>query len=114
MRTYILSWFRTDRVPSFVYPRWWQFWRQAEVCFSDARVRHCVTHIQQDEADVLLAGDWSTPTKRLLRKVMGPGAGMVQLEDDVHSAGRAMNYIPTSDPPSEVRFTGEKRAGNNS
>ena len=54
MKTYILSWFRTDRVPNFVYPRWWQFWRRAEVRFDYMRVRHCVTHIRQDEADVVL------------------------------------------------------------
>ena len=83
--TCVLSWLRMDTMQHIVHPRWWQFWKRARLESYRMLVRHCLTGIPQDEADLIIGASnhyWNMPMGRLLTRLMGPDAQMVQLENE--------------------------------
>jgi hypothetical protein len=105
MTTYTFSWYRKDRVPSIRHPKWWQFWKRAELVYTNQWARHCLLEIPKDEADVLMDLSADKVEERLIHRLLGPDVKMVQLE----STGHPTPYVATT---TDARFAGKRYVRN--
>ena len=104
MKTSTFSWYCKENVPVIKHPAWWQVWRKAAMGYKEQTVRHMIADIPEDEAQVILNNGPldrnTTPTGRVILRLMGREVGMVQLEEhrqDYSGEGiKGVEYVRTN------------------
>lgn len=115
---YTLSYYKPQTVTRLVQRPWWAFWRHDTMVKEQILTRIVFCDLSEDEAQFIMRAttrNWTTAEGRVLAKVMGPGAEMVQLEQTalatpyVATEYAPTNYVSNSDPPNteaETRHAG--------
>ena len=89
--TYTLSYYRPQNSPVLVRRPWWAFWRHDRLEPRQVLTRFVFANIPEDEAKILMLGGHPAGM-RLVRRLMGSDATMLQLEAD----RPAPMYTPTT------------------
>lgn len=92
--TYTLSYYKPVQTPRLKRRPWWAFWRHDELVFDQTQVRVVHCSLPKDEVEFIQRAcqhGWTSPEARVIKRLMGGDATMVQLE----MGGGCWPYLPT-------------------